>query len=87
MKKTILAQLIVCTFAFTSLSAMAGAADTGANSNEVSPNTESQTLSTNGSTNVSDDDDGEDNDYGWIGLLGMLGLAGLMRKDRDTNGH
>lgn len=93
MKKTILAQMLLCTFVtFTSLSSYAGATnsdnsatDAGRSTTAVNPDSDAQRLSANESRNYSDIEDGDDNDYSWVGLIGLLGLAGLMRKDRvDT---
>lgn len=85
MKKMILAQMVFCTLiAATPLSVYAGNTNTESTT-AVNPDSERDNMSTNDSTNVTDNDDGDDN-YGWIGFIGLLGLAGLMRKDRgDAN--
>lgn len=95
MKKTILAQTILCVFTLiTSLPSYAGGANgsdsTATDSNRdvttVSPNSEARNMSTARSTDLTNIDDINDNDYGLIGLIGLLGLTGLMRKKRvDTN--
>ena len=88
MKKAILSQIIVCTFAaFTTLSAYAesttsdsNATNSGSNTTAMHPGTDSQNMSTNAS-NLSDTNGNEDHNYGWIGLIGLAGLAGLMKKN------
>lgn len=97
MKKSIFAQIIVCTFTlFASLSTYAGATNSdssvtekGTTTTEMnparSPASDSKTTSEYGSRDVSDSRDGEDHDYGWIGLIGLIGLAGLFRKSHGDN--